>query len=571
MGHFRRSRLFLMAVRFAPWLAMALLIVPVAGGLAGVIGPAFGWLPALDGHTVSLTPWQALWRQPGLVDMISLSLVTALASTLGALILVILLLGALLETRAFRAIQRLLSPLLAVPHAAAAIGIGFLLTPSGLANRAMSPWLTGWSYPPDYLFPGDPWGASLILGLVAKEMPFLLLMSLAALPQCQAQSHHRLARMLGYAPLTAFLKGVLPNLYPLIRLPIYAVIAFASATVDVAMILGPSNPPTLAVSVIRWLNDPDLDRRFMASAAALTQLGVTVLALLFWWLGERLVVKLMSQTLTSGRRNHGDRLIGGLATGLTWFILGLLGMSLLGLMLWTLAGYWPFPEAWPWPLTIGNWMEAADTAWHSVIQTAVIGLASTAIAMTLAIGSLESEIQYHRRMRRRTQLILYLPLLVPPVAFLFGLVQLQAQLHIAPGWFAVILGHTLFVLPYVFLSLSESYRRLDSRWAQVAATLQASPGEVFRRIRLPLLTLPLLTAAAVGFAVSVGQYLPTLLLGAGRITTLTTEAVSLAGGGDRRLTAVYALLQLTLPAIGFSLAIGLPKLLLRNRRGLQPA
>ena len=41
----------------------------------------------------------------------------------------------------------------------------------------------------------------------------------------------------------------------------------------------------------------------------------------------------------------------------------------------------------------------------------------------------------------------------------------------------------------------------------------------------------ILTAAAVGFAVSVGQYLPTLLIGAGRLPTITTEAVALASGG----------------------------------------
>ena len=161
-----------------------------------------------------------------------------------------------------------------------------------------------------------------------------------------------------------------------------------------------------------------------------------------------------------------------------------------------------------------------------------------------------------------------LPLLVPPVAFLFGLVMLQAQWAIRPGMAAVIVGHAVFVLPYVFLSLAESYRRLDPRWARLARSLGAGPARVFWGVRLPMLGAPLLTAAAVGFAVSIGQYLPTLLLGAGRISTITTEAVSLASGGDRRLAAVYALWQLALPALGFALALGLPRLVFRRRSGL---
>ena len=44
-------------------------------------------------------------------------------------------------------------------------------------------------------------------------------------------------------------------------------------------------------------------------------------------------------------------------------------------------------------------------------------------------------------------------------------------------------------------------------------------------------------AGAVGFAVSAGLYLPTLFAGGGRFVTLTTEAVTLASGGDRRASS----------------------------------
>ncbi|MDR5865537.1 ABC transporter permease [Halomonas koreensis] len=551
-----------------PRLTVLLLVLPVAAGLVGVLAPSFGWLPALGGDAWSLTPWRALWQAPGLADMLRLSLVTGLASTLAAFAVVMLFLGAFLETSLFRVVRRLLSPLLAVPHAAAAIGLAFLLAPSGLASRLGSPWLTGWERPPDYLFPGDPGGLALIAGLVLKEIPFLLLMSLAALPQCRAHERLMVARSLGYGRLHAFAKAVLPGLYPLVRLPIFAVIAFATSTVEVAIILGPSTPPTLAVAVVRWLNDPDLSLRFLASAGALLQLGVTVLALLAWWLAERLVRRLAAGWLVGGGRRRGEAMGRGLGAGLTGLSILLLGASLAGLALWSLAAWWPFPAAWPAPMTLATWREAADTAATPLRHTASIGLAATALSVVLVVGCLEAETRRRRPLRPGAQLILYLPLLVPPVAFLYGLVQLQAQLGLAAGWLAVTLGHALFVLPYVFLSLAESYRRLDPRWSQVAAALGASRARTFWRVRLPMLTTPIAVAAAVGFAVSVGQYLPTLLLGAGRLATLTTEAVSLASGGDRRLTAVYALGQLALPALGFVLATGLPRLLFRHRRHL---
>ncbi|WP_129141840.1 ABC transporter permease, partial [Modicisalibacter coralii] len=485
-----------------------------------------------------------------------------------SLTIVVLFLGAFLRTRLFGVVRRLLSPLLAVPHAAAAIGLAFLFAPSGLAPRLVSPWASGWQYPPDYLFPGDPGGLALILGLTIKEVPFLLLMSLAALPQCRADARLDVARGLGYRPMAAFLKAVLPGLYPLLRLPIYAVIVFATATVDVALILGPTTPPPLSVAVLRWLNDPDLAMRFMASAGALLQLGVTLAALLAWWGLERLTVRLCRNWLSDGRRAFADTALRWLGLGLLGSTLALVMGSLAGLVLWSLAGYWPFPAALPWPWIADNWHSAFDGLATPLGHAAGIGLAATLISLVLVLGALETESRRTRPVGRWSEWLLYLPLLVPPVAFLFGLVLVQTQLGLAPGITAVIAAHVVFVLPYVFLSLAESHRRLDPRWTQLARSLGASPSRVFWRVRLPLLTAPLLTAAAVGFAVSIGQYLPTLLLGAGRVATVTTEAVSLASGGDRRLTAVHALLQLLLPAVGFALALGLPRLLFRHRTGL---
>ncbi len=133
---------------------------------------------------------------------------------------------------------------------------------------------------------------------------------------------------------------------------------------------------------------------------------------------------------------------------------------------------------------------------------------------------------------------------------------------------AVVWSHVLFVLPYVFLSLADPWRALDPRYARTAACLGASPAKVLLRVKLPMLLRPLLIAAAVGFAVSVGQYLPTLFAGAGRLSTLTTVAVTLAAGADRRVIGVYVFLQSLLPLVLYGLALMLPAAIYANRRGL---
>ena len=103
----------------------------------------------------------------------------------------------------------------------------------------------------------------------------------------------------------------------------------------------------------------------------------------------------------------------------------------------------------------------------------------------------------------------------------------------------------------------------------IAAALGASPNGVLWRVRLPMLLRPILTALAVGLAVSVGQYLPTLLIGGGRVATLTTEAVALASGGDRRAIGVYGLMQTGAALVPFALALLIPAMVWRNKRGLR--
>ena len=75
-----------------------------------------------------------------------------------------------------------------------------------------------------------------------------------------------------------------------------------------------------------------------------------------------------------------------------------------------------------------------------------------------------------------------------------------------------------------------------------------------------MLLAPVLTAVAVGLSVSVGQYLPTLLIGGGRVATLTTEAVALSSGGDRRAIAVFGLMQTGAALLPFALALLVPAL-----------
>ena len=561
-------------LRLAPALAIGVLAGPILAGLAATLLPAFGWFPALGGETLSLDPWRALLAKPGLWTSTALSFVTGFGTTLVSLAIVALFLAGWTGTRTFERFHHLVSPLLSVPHAAAAFGLAFLIAPSGWLMRLVHP-LTGYDRPPDWLIVNDPLGLSLSAALVAKEVPFLLLIALAALPQTGWRARTNVATSLGYGRVMGFLTTVWPALYPQMRLATFAVLAYATSVVDVAAILGPSAPPTLAVRLLGWMNDPNLEMRFTASAGAVLQGLVTLAALVAWWLMERAGGWWLRRRTGTGARASHDGAMRALGAGamLTCALAVFAGLGVL--ILWSFAGFWPFPDAWPRDITLRNWMRAGSALGDPLATTLLVGLAATLLAVILAVACLEREWRAggSNGPKGHDRLIglVYLPLIVPQVTFVFGLQLFALALGLQPSLATLTAVHFVFVLPYVFLSLSDPWRAWDGRLARVANGLGRDANAVLWRLRLPMLVRPVLAAAAVGFAVSVGQYLPTVLIGQGRLTTITTEAVALASGGNRRVVGVYAVLQMALPFVVFALATAVPALLYRHRRAMRAA
>lgn len=563
-----KKDLFTRIVSFSPKLLILILILPVLCGLICVLLPALSWVPALEKTTLNLQGFIDLWQTPGITQMAALSLATGLISTLLAFVIALMILAAFFNSVWLQRIEHLLSPILVIPHAAAAIAVGFLIASSGMFARLISPWLTGWEMAPDGMFPHDPYGISIILGLTLKELPFLLLMALGALAQPELgkklRQQYTVALNLGYYPITAFFKAVLPLLYPFLRLPILAVLAYASASVEMPLILGPNTPPTLAVSIIQWFNDIDLTLRIKASAGALLQLVLTAGLVAFWLAGEKTIKAIFNVSSVNGKRHYADTIWQKVTAILTVGVIGFMLLSLSGLVLWAFAGFWRFPAMLPEQFVLLHFQSAFTQMSTPLVNTLSIGAVSTAFAVFLTLLCLEAEQLSAKPLSHFTSFIIYLPLLVPSIAFLFGLVWLQQLANHQSEFFNVAFAHLLFVLPYVFLSLASSYRRLDSRFAHVAASLGAAPIKVFFQIKLPQLFAPILIAIALGLAISFGQYLPTLLAGGGRIATITTEAVTLANGASRRTSAVYAIMQMALPLIGFILAWMLPKYFFRS-------
>jgi putative thiamine transport system permease protein len=554
---------------FMPALTLALFLLPVLAGLLGTLLPALGLLPGRGRAGISLRPFADLLAAPELPGALAATIASGLAATLLSFATAVGLAASLQGTRLFAWLRRLLAPLLAMPHAALAIGFAFLIAPSGWLVRLTAPLTASGGLPPELPIPGDRLGLTLAAGLWLKETPFLLLAVIAGTNQLPAARFLDIARSLGYGPATAWLKVILPVLYGQLRLPVYAVLAFSLSVVDMALILGPSTPPTLAMLLLAWFDDPSLEKLGPAAAGGMLQLLLAAAAILLWRLGELLLARAARGWLAGGRRGHAgawSRRIG--AAGALLLCLLACG-SMLALGLWSLARRWPFPAPLPVAWDLGNWLGGGEGLGRALATSLLLALAAAALALLLSLGCLENERRHGLHPTARALWLIYLPLLIPQISFMFGMTTLLAWLGLEAGLAALIWSHLVFVLPYVFLMLADPYRALDERYRRTGLCLGAGESRVFLAVTLPMLLRPVLLAAAVGFSVSIALYLPTLFAGAGRFATLATEAVAANAGADRRLAGVYGFLQAVLPLAGFGLALLVPRLAFRRRRGLR--
>lgn len=555
-----------MPLKHTQWitaLIAVLLTLPVIIGLIGTLLPAFQFFPPLGEYQFSTTPWQNVFSQGEFYSSLKLTLITGIGGPLLSLWLALSLLAWGYERPFFRKIEALLSPILAVPHAAIAIGLLFLLSPSGWLVRIFSPWLTGFDRPPNWITVQDPYGFSLIFALIIKEMPYLLFVMLAAMKSIKARENIQACQALGYSRFTLWRKVLIPQLYPIIRLPIFIVVAFSLTVVDLALVIGPNTPSTLAVTLYRWFNDSDLSMRFMASAGATFLMVTIVLVLGGWEIAHRAFSSFTRCERSDGKRKGiSDILLGaGVVFGLITLTSAFAALVLLPI--WSLAKRWRFPDALPSTWTWDNIERATPLLIELTSNTLLIAFSATLIACAASLFMLETKRQSMTKSNKTSQQhafdwLIYVPILLPQIGFLFGLHVLLIYLNLNGSICAIIALHLMYVLPYVYLTLKGPYLAYNENYLLQANRLNNRPWRHYFVIKIAMLKPALFTAFAMGFSVSIAQYLPTLIAGEGRHSTLTTEAIAQAASGDRKQVGSMALLQAFFPVIVFWLAQIIP-------------
>ncbi len=429
-----------------------------------------------------------------------------------------------------------------------AIGLLFIFSPSGLFLRFFSPWLTGFERPPNIFIIPDDYGFFLILGLVLKEIPFFILVSISAIEQFSARKFFNLGKSLQHTTFSVWCILLFPLIYRRIRLIVFIVIAFAASVVDMSLLLAPSTPSTLAIQILQNYQSSEPTSLFVASNLALIQVLVILILFLIWFLLEKLLINKHLFTFLVNASSYKNNLIKHSTFALILILSVLSFLTIISSFLWGLGGNWYFPNLFPTNINfeiLKKFLnENKSLIFVSVLIPLIVSILSCLI-VTLWVEITES-------LNKRSQFLewfIFLPLLIPQISFLIGMQSFLIPLNFSNFLLPLIIVELFYVIPYAFIILAPAFRAISKDFLKVASSLGKNRFERLIFVKIPMIMPTFLLSIAIGMLVSFALYTPVYFIGAGRVTTLTVEALNLSLSGAKKDLGVASIFQIIIPII----------------------
>ncbi|MEJ7831993.1 MAG: ABC transporter permease subunit [Nocardioides sp.] len=225
-------------------------------------------------------------------------------------------------------------------------------------------------------------------------------------------------------------------------------------------------------------------------------------------------------------------------------------LPLLPVVIWAVAGPWRYPDLVPTELSSRGPALLAGPEVLGALGTSLLVSSTVALIACLVALPAGRALGWHRfRGRRVVQFLLLAPVIVPTLAVTLGLQIFFVRYGLADTAAGVVLVQLMPTVPYAATLLAASYATLDRDHERQARVLGANPWRTQLSVTLPLLRPALVTTFLLAFLISWSEYVLTLLIGGGRVTTLPLLLFAAIESSDRTAAAALGLLVVAPPVL----------------------
>lgn len=159
-------------------------------------------------------------------------------------------------------------------------------------------------------------------------------------------------------------------------------------------------------------------------------------------------------------------------------------------------------------------------------NSVALAAANMVIATTLGTMAALAFARYSFRGKTVLQLLLFPPITIPWLIIGTSMLVMFFWIGVGRGLHAMLLGHVALSLPYVIVVVGARLRGSNPALEEAAATLGATPWQIFWRISAPILAPGVVAAALFAFAVSFDQFVISYFLASPGFSTLPVEIYS---------------------------------------------
>lgn len=186
---------------------------------------------------------------------------------------------------------------------------------------------------------------------------------------------------------------------------------------------------------------------------------------------------------------------------------------------------------------IGN-----STTLVATLNTILIAIGVILFDLILALPGAAALERYDFRGKTALKLMIFSPIVIPPFTAIMGMYMVFIKLGLTESLIGIILAHVIPTLPYMLKAIMISYSTLDPELEGQAGLLGAGTLNRFRYIILPHILPGIVTGASLTFLISISQYFLTLLVGGGKVLTLSIIMFPFINGGDKAIGSVFGIL-----------------------------
>ena len=381
-----------------------------------------------------------------------------------------------------------------------------------------------------------------IFSLTIRELPFIILLGITALNKIEYQNLLINCKNLKINNLITYNLIIFPIWIKKMYLPIIIIISFTYSNLEYSFILGTQFPELLNQLLIEtWYED------YYFNNSKIYQ--VTYNIIVAFILSIFCVYSLIKTKgyiiwkLRNSIPNLKSTLIGKI---LYRSIIFIFIINFCILFIFSISDNWYFPNLIPNNYTFQNYIEIFEISFHKLLFSICISLILSFIVLFFSLYYFLNIKSFHDKMMGKILIMLIIILLIiPQNIFLISFNSVINFFGIENVFIPYSISLYLFIIPYVFYILKESFEtKLFENLIIARKNLKISHFKFFLKVIYPVFKKVIWFTFFIGFTVCYYQFIQSIIIGNGRYSLFNNEVLVLFTGGSMNIASAGAIINL---------------------------